>query len=100
MVVGKFGCHAAARSTLEEANLQQIRFVHVFDCVDHLTEDSGNRVDADGTSAETFDHGAKQLPIDVVKTMLVDFEDLQSITCNRSCDFAGSSSNREMADAF
>src|SRR4030095_2187262 len=100
MVIGKFGCHAAARSTLQEADLEEIRFVHVFDCVDLLTEDSGNRVDADGTSAETFDNCAKQLPIDVVETMLVDIEELQRIASNRSRDFAGSFDFREIAAAF
>src|SRR5689334_8983795 len=100
MVIGKFGGHTAARSTLKEADLEQIRFVHVFDCVDFLTKDGRNRVDADRTSAETFYNSAKQLPIDIIETMLVDIEELQRITRNRSRDFSGSFHFREIADAF
>src|SRR5262245_7308081 len=74
VVVGELCRDPAPRRTLKESDLQQVRFVHVFDRIDFLAQDGGDRVHTDGTSAEAFDDRAKQLAIDVVKPVLIDVQ--------------------------
>ena len=65
------GRYAAARRALQKADLQQIRFVDIFDRIDLFTKHGGNGIDADRTSVESLDDGAQQFPVDLVETLVV-----------------------------
>ena len=63
---------APPRSALKKSNLEQERFVDVFDRVHLLTEHCRNRTDANGTSIEPLDNGSQQFAIDFIEAVLVD----------------------------
>ena len=74
MLVGQTRHDAPAGRALQEADLQQIRFVHVLDRVDLFAEHGGDCVYPDRAAIKSLDDRAQQLSIDVIKALLVDIQ--------------------------
>ena len=62
---------AAARRSVQEAELEQVRLVDVLDRLRLLAERDRERRQADGTAAELVDEGAQQLTIESLQPGLV-----------------------------
>ena len=74
VVVGHARRDAAARGALQEADLQQVRLVHVHDGVRLLGHGRGERLEARGTAVEALDQHAQQLAVHAVQAERVDLQ--------------------------
>ena len=88
MLIRQFRGDATTWSALQESNLEQKRFVDVFNRVDFLTQDSGDRVDTHRSPVEFVDNRPQKPPICFVKAMLIDVQQPQRVTRNRVVDLA------------
>ena len=74
MLVGG-GCGATALGrALEEAELQEVGLVDVFDGVGFFRNRGGDGADADGAAAELLDDGVEDLDVDLVEALVIDVE--------------------------
>src|ERR1019366_1292857 len=74
ILVGALGGDAAARGAVEEAELDEIGFVHLFNGLGLFADGGCDGVDTHRSAAEFFQHGAHDFLIDFVETEMVDFE--------------------------
>src|SRR5436190_1083826 len=70
---------AAPRRPIQKTDLDQKRFVDVFDRVLLFADRGGDRVEADRTAPELVDDRAEQLAIALVESVLVDAVQLQRL---------------------
>ena len=82
------GDGAAARRSLDEAELQEIRLVHVLDRVRLLAQGGGERVEPDGTAVVLLDDRPQELAVEPLEPRLVDLEQLERLTRDRGRDRA------------
>ena len=73
MLARAFRRDAALRGAIEEAELQEVRLVHVLDGLDLLADDRRNGSSANGAGGEFLDDGSEQSAIRRVEP-LVDLE--------------------------
>src|SRR5438067_5467431 len=73
---------AAARRALDEAELQEIRLVHVLDRVGLLAERDGERRQADRAAVELDDDRAQELARLAVEPEGVHLEERERLACN------------------
>src|SRR5262245_12446835 len=88
MFVRELSRDAAAGRALEKTDLEEIRFVNIFDGVNFLAQNGGDRIHANRPPAEAFDDGAEKLSIDVVEAVFIHIEKLQRIERDRRGNFA------------
>jgi len=73
-------CHdTAARGARQEAELDEIGFVHVFDSLDLFACDRCDRLNAGGTASEFMDEGAHNMTVGRLETQAVYFVELQRL---------------------
>src|SRR5262245_24855032 len=100
MLIRKPGGHPAARSTLQKTNLEEVRFIYVFDSVDFLAEDGCDRVYSYRAASKAFDHGTQKFSIDFIESMLVDVEEFQRVAGAGSRDLTISLDLRVIPNSF
>src|SRR4030095_8952900 len=88
MFVGETRHDSAAGRRWKEADLQQIRLVHVFDRIDFFAKDGRNRAHSDRSAIESLDDRAKQLAVDIVEALLIDIQQLQRAASHLRGDFS------------
>src|SRR5215469_809715 len=99
VAVRAFSRHASAGRPVQKAVLDQKRLVDVFDGVLLFADRGGDAPDADGTAAELVDDRTQQLAVDLVESVLVDFEHLQGRTRDVERDAAVRANLRVVANA-
>ena len=83
VIVAFGGDDAAARGAGEEAELDEVGFVHFFDGTDFFTDDGGDGLDASRTTAEFLYEGTENMMIGRFGSEVIDFEGIE-------CFFGGS----------
>ena len=86
MLVSQFGDFTATRRTLQEAFLNQERFIDFFHRTRVFTESRGNGGQAHRPSVELIDDGRENLVVDFIQTISVDVQGLEGITGNLDID--------------
>ena len=79
MLAAEVGDDAAARRALDEAELQQVRLVHVLDRVRLLAERDRQRRETDRAAAELQQDRGEQLTVDPLEPDPVDLEQLERL---------------------
>src|SRR5690606_2577236 len=74
MLISKRCNNAPSWRALDKADLQQIRFVDVFNRRRLFADACSNRIQADRAAAETLDHAHHQFVVDVVKAERIDLQ--------------------------
>lgn len=74
MSIGSGRCGAAARGALEEAELEEVRFVDVFDRFSFFLRGRRERAEADRSAVEFFDNREEQMTVDGIEAEWVDRE--------------------------
>ena len=82
MAVGKVGNLASARSALDEPLFYKIRLVHLLYGTRILAESRSNSADAHRAALELVDDDAENLIVNLVETVFVDIQSLESRACN------------------
>ena len=77
MLIGAAGDATAARCARQEADLHQIRLVHVLQRDGLLTDGGGQRVQTDGATVVKANDRGEHSAVDVVKTQGIDLQLLQ-----------------------
>ena len=90
---------AAARRALDEAELQEVRLVHVLDRVGLLAERRGERRQADGAAVELLPDRAQELTVGPLEPGLVDLEQLERLGGDRGRDRSLVADLGDVADA-
>jgi hypothetical protein len=67
-----FSRDATLRRPIQEAELEQVRLVHVLDSLNLLAYDRRNGCSADGTRGELLDDGSEQAAIRGVQALIID----------------------------
>ena len=78
MVICHRGRYPAARGALQEAQLEQIGFVHVLYRFHFFADVGGDRRKTDGAAVIESDHRRQYLPIQVIKPFVVHAQNGQS----------------------
>ena len=73
------GDHPAARRSLEEPELEEVRLVDVLDGVALLAERDRERRETDRAAAELVEHGVEELAVGALEADLVDLEQLERL---------------------
>src|SRR6266700_7614090 len=81
MIVSQSGGYPTARSTVKETNLDKEGLIDLFQRLLFLCQRGGQSAESHRSSVEFFDDGQQQPAIHLVKTMLVNFEQLQCGLC-------------------
>ena len=91
MTVGQRRCDAPPRRPLQEARLNEVRLVQVFERPPVFTEGRRDRVDPDRSAAELLDDGCEDATVELVETVLVHLETSERLPCRHEIDlrFAG-----------
>ena len=88
-----------ARRALQEAELEQVRLVHVLDRVGLLAERDRERREPDRAAAELVRDRPQELAVDALEAGLVHLEELERLPRDRERDDARVADLRDVADA-
>lgn len=82
MMISRRGYHSSPGSALQETDLQQIRFIHIFNSLALFAYRGGNRIQPDRTAAKGGDHRVQHLMVYAVQPARIDLQHLQRFTRN------------------
>ncbi len=88
MIVGQASDHPSPGRTVEKSDLDQIRFIDIFDGVFFFTDGRRNGVDADRATPKFFDDRQEQLTIDLIESETIDIGQIQTVTGDLEIDAA------------
>ena len=77
MFTGKRGCYAPSGGAVQETILQKIRFVNVLQSTGIFPDSSGQSFQTYRSSLEVLDQSQKNPPVNLVQTVLIDFQKIQ-----------------------
>ena len=80
--------HSPARGAIQESDLEQIWFDHLFDRIFFFVQGSRKRSESDRAAVELLDNCHQKLPIHLIKAVGVDFHPIERIIR----DFSGDAS--------
>lgn len=100
MRVGFRGRDSAAGGAGEEAQLDEVGFVDVFDGFSFFARCRGDGLDADGTAAEFVNQRFEDVPVGRFESEVIDFEEVKRVLGDRVGDESDVSRLREVASAF
>ena len=86
MIVGELRGDASAGCAVQKSNLDEERFVDFLNCIRFFRERCRQRAHSDRPTLILLDDGEQQLAIDLVESMLVDFEHLERGLGSRKVD--------------
>ena len=99
MLVGKEGGFAATRGALDEAFLDEVRFIDILNGTCIFAHRCRNRIESDGTATELVDDGREQFVVDLIETEGVDIEGFEGVFGYLQVDRAVSLDLRKIAYA-
>ena len=100
MVVRPGRCTTSARRAGKEADLKQVRLVHVLDGDGLFTDGGRQRVKTDRSAAVILDDRLQHAAVGVVKTKLVDLQKAQPLSGDRLIDHAVAAHQGKVTDAL
>src|SRR6266581_4894844 len=78
VLIGQVGCHPSARGPSHEADLDQVRLVHVLDRLGLLRQRYGDGVEPDRAPLELLDQRLEQAAVERLQAEIVDVEHRES----------------------
>ncbi len=99
MLAAQRGNHPPARRALQEAELEQIRLVDVFDRVRLLAERDRERREADGPALELVRDRVEQIAVDALEADVVHFEQLEGLGRDVQRDLTAVTNLGDVSDA-
>ena len=79
MLVGKEGGFASARGALDEAFLDEVRFIDILDGTGIFAHRCRDRIESDRAATELIDDGREQFVVDLIETEGIDIEGFEGI---------------------
>src|SRR5882762_7329336 len=77
VLIGEHGSHAPSGSAVQEADLDQKRFIDFLDSIGLFRERGGQRVHSDRAALILLDDRQKELAVHLIEAVLIDFQHLQ-----------------------
>ena len=85
---------------VQEADLDQVGFINIFDSIFGFADCGRDGVYADWTTVELLDNGKEELSVHLIKTETIDVHHLQPFSGGLSIDDAIGPHLREVTNAF
>src|SRR5438045_1357005 len=91
MFIGQLRGHTPARRAVQETNLNQERFVNLFDSIGFFRQCRSQGANPDRAALILLDNGQQQLAIHLVESVAIDFQHLQRRLGSGQVDVASTS---------
>ena len=88
MLICQMSSHPPSRRPIQEANLNEERFVDFFNRIRLLGQHGSQRIYPDRPALIFLDYGQKQLAVNLIETVAIHFQHLEGLLRRRFIDLA------------